>query len=141
MASEFVLQPFVENLAKESRLTDWDEMPLQKSIDICPELWRYEIERQYRSKEANMVEAHQNEIWKASIDASGRVLLPVELRRTLSVQPGNELIWSRDDKGVHLRTLDEVLNETQAYFGSIESPASKWSDELIAQRRAEFDLE
>lgn len=88
-----------------------------------------------------MVEAHQNEIWKASIDASGRVLLPVELRRTLSVQPGNELIWSRDDKGVHLRTLDEVLNETQAYFGSIESPASKWSDELIAQRRAEFDLE
>lgn len=88
-----------------------------------------------------MAETPESEIWKASIDPSGRVVLPAELRRLLDIQPGSELIWSRDENGIHLRTWDKALKDTQAYFSSFESREDKWSDELIAHRRAEFDLE
>lgn len=75
------------------------------------------------------------------LDAAGRIVIPAELRRRWRVEPGDTLLLTEDDTGVRLRTLNEVIRETQKYFRSHIPEGTSLVDELLAQRRADADHE
>lgn len=76
-------------------------------------------------------------VWHQALDTSGRILIPVELRRELEIEPGSQLIWTRGENGLELRTYQQSIEEIQDYFTSLSPPDKVWSDELIAERRRE----
>ena len=80
---------------------------------------------------------HKMRVWQATVDTSGRVLLPKELRRAMDVEPGVSLIWIRDENGVHLKSFEQSLSELQNYYQELSPQDVVWSDELIQQRRVE----
>ena len=75
--------------------------------------------------------------WHTKVDASGRVLLPHELRKSLGVHPGTNLIWKFTDDGVRLETFEDVLEEIQTYSKSLAPETEIWSEELLQLRREE----
>jgi bifunctional DNA-binding transcriptional regulator/antitoxin component of YhaV-PrlF toxin-antitoxin module len=75
--------------------------------------------------------------WHGTVDTSGRVQLPAELRHAKGIVPGIEVVWVEGEKGVELRTFDSVLAEMQDYFLSLGSADVSWSDEIIRERREE----
>ena len=76
-------------------------------------------------------------IWNAKIDSSGRVLLPAELRQSLGVKEGDQLLLIKDSKGLHLKSFEESLAEIQDYFRSLAPASELWSEEIMAERRRE----
>lgn len=81
---------------------------------------------------------HTPTTWPATIDRSGRVLLPAELRRTIGVQPGVPMTWVKENYGIVLRTFDDVIADIQAYFTSLPRDTDELaSDQLIRERREE----
>lgn len=76
-------------------------------------------------------------VWHQALDTSGRILIPVELRRELEIEPGSQLIWTRGENGLELRTYQQSIDEIQDYFTSLSRSDKVWSDELIAERRRE----
>lgn len=75
--------------------------------------------------------------WSANIDASGRILIPAELRNLLNVAPGDSLTWVKNESGVQLKRFEETIREIQAYYCSLSPPEDVWSEEIIEQRRIE----
>jgi antitoxin PrlF len=75
--------------------------------------------------------------WPTTVDSSGRVLLPAELRRAIGVEPGGEMVWMEGEKGLVLRTFDDVLAEIQNYFRAVDPSEELWSESLIRERREE----
>ena len=88
-----------------------------------------------------MQESNENEIWQASLDSSGRVLLPAELRHAMQVEPGSRLIWVKDEAGLHLRSFEDSLKAIQAYYQQLAPEYVVWSEELIKRRREEAEHE
>jgi bifunctional DNA-binding transcriptional regulator/antitoxin component of YhaV-PrlF toxin-antitoxin module len=80
---------------------------------------------------------HTEQTWQASIDSSGRILLPVELRKLFDAQPGNSLIWIKDERGLRLQRLADSLKGIQSYYQNLSPTDVSWSDELIKRRREE----
>jgi len=76
-------------------------------------------------------------IWHTTVDMSGRVLLPAELRQSIHAMPGSELVWTTTDDGVKLQKLDVLLASIQDYFSGLSPADELWSEELIAERRDE----
>ena len=84
------------------------------------------------------MEISQNaKVWHTTVDTSGRVLLPAELRQTIHADPGTELVWTQANDGVKLQKLDVLLSSIQEYFSSLAPADELWSDELVAERRDE----
>jgi len=81
------------------------------------------------------------EIYPASIDKSGRILLPVELRRPMNINHESDLSWVKDESGLRLRTYKETIVEIQSYFMSLSPAEDVWSEELIAERKREAAIE
>lgn len=75
--------------------------------------------------------------WHGTVDTSGRVQLPAELRHAKGIVPGIEVVWVEGEKGLELRTFDSVLSEIQDYFLSLGPADVSWSDELVRERREE----
>lgn len=80
---------------------------------------------------------HTPEVYPATIDKSGRVTLPAELRRPLNIDQDTELSWVKDESGLRLRTFEESIREIQDYFMSRSPPEDVWSETLIAERKQE----
>lgn len=83
----------------------------------------------------------QHAIFQASVDASGRVLLPAELRKAMEVEPGTSLVWIRDRDGLHLRSFEDSLADIQEYYQALAPSDVCWTDELIENRRNEAEHE
>lgn len=75
--------------------------------------------------------------WHTTIDSSGRVLLPAELRQLANLEPGMSVVWVKDESGLHLKSLAQLLAEIQEYYRSLGPADELWSDALIEQRRIE----
>lgn len=75
--------------------------------------------------------------WHGTVDASGRILIPAELRKELDVKVGSPLVWTRTDDGVLLQSYEETIRQIQQYFKSVSPPEDVWSEELIAERKRE----
>ncbi|WP_394754125.1 AbrB/MazE/SpoVT family DNA-binding domain-containing protein [Crenothrix sp.] len=76
------------------------------------------------------------------IATGGRIVIPVEYRRVLGLQEGDEVILSLQEGEMHLTTRRHQLRKAQAIVAqyATEDP-SIWSEELITERRNESDGE
>lgn len=79
----------------------------------------------------------QNRVWHVTVDGSGRVLLPVELRKELDAESGTTLQWCKDENGLRLQTFAEALTELQEYYSKLAPADVVVTEQLFAQRRAE----
>jgi bifunctional DNA-binding transcriptional regulator/antitoxin component of YhaV-PrlF toxin-antitoxin module len=64
------------------------------------------------------------------------MVIPVELRRELGIEPGEQLVAHAEDGRLVLERRDAVLGRLQALFAHLPADLSL-ADELIADRRAE----
>lgn len=76
------------------------------------------------------------------IDASGRLLIPVRLRHRLGLTPGTQVTLVTAESGtLAVRSRVAARRAAQAYFTGLRRPGELWSEELIAERRAEAKRE
>jgi bifunctional DNA-binding transcriptional regulator/antitoxin component of YhaV-PrlF toxin-antitoxin module len=71
----------------------------------------------------------------------GRLVIPVEYRRALGVEPGDELVLVLEENSVRVLTPREGIRRAQALVRSYVSEGERLSDELIQERRRSADRE
>ena len=80
---------------------------------------------------------HEARVYRSRIDASGRMVLPSELRDQLGLEVGSAVVVVQDEHGVHIETPEQALGSLRAYFKGLVPEGVSLVDELIAERRAE----
>lgn len=70
------------------------------------------------------------------VGEQGRIVIPVEIRRALSIDIGSTLVARIEKDKLVLEKRDAVLQRLQSRFMKIPAGVSL-ADELIAERRAE----
>ncbi len=73
----------------------------------------------------------------ATLNESGRIVIPVSIRRLLGVQPGDEVILLVENGEVKLTTARRRMERAQELFTQYVGAAARLSQELIADRRKE----
>ena len=73
----------------------------------------------------------------ARLGKSGRIVIPVELRRGLGVEAGDEVILRLDTEGLHLSTPAQALARAQAFVKGLGIEGRDLAEELVAERRRE----
>ena len=79
--------------------------------------------------------------YSARVDASGRIVIPVELRDRLHICPGDELVVREVAGSLSVKSYHQALADAQAYFSRLAPPGVSMVDELLAERRAEVARE
>lgn len=74
---------------------------------------------------------------RMKMSGGGRVVIPVEIRRALEIKDGDTVVWELRDGVAVLTTRLAQLRKAQEMVKSLGRPDECWSDELIAERRAE----
>ena len=87
------------------------------------------------------MEGNHSEIWSCRIDSSGRIVLPLSLRKEKQLASGDELVVSMEGGDVVLRTYDQAIARLQMHFSESVPDDVNFVDELIADRRREARLE
>lgn len=87
------------------------------------------------------IQAEQTIEVPVTIDSSGRIPLPIEIRKRLGVTYGDSLIIVGDDDTFRIETADEALRRAQEYFASFVGDGVSLVDELLAERRQEAERE
>ena len=72
-----------------------------------------------------------------TVDDSGRILLPANVRKQLNLGPGSKLLGRVDRDNVSFKSRAQALKEAQAYFSSLRRGKELWSEEIIRDRRRE----
>ncbi len=75
------------------------------------------------------------------VDASGRIVLPREMREHLHMEAGDPIVLIEDQKSCRIATAKQSLAEAQAYFTELVPPEVSLVDSLLAERRAEVERE
>jgi AbrB family looped-hinge helix DNA binding protein len=76
------------------------------------------------------------------VEKSGRILIPVAVRRKLGIQEGqSEVIVRVDDEGIRVTTRQRALSRVRARLRQYVPKGSDVAGELIADRRREADRE
>ncbi len=78
---------------------------------------------------------------RVRVDRMGRILIPVELRRKLGMQPGSEIVLRLENHELRLYTLEEAVRRAQEIVRRYVPPGVSLSEELIADRKAEAERE
>lgn len=76
-------------------------------------------------------------VFRSRVDASGRIVLPRELRDRWHLSTGDGLLLVEDGPSVRLETPEVALQEARAYFRSLVPKGVSVVDELLAERREE----
>jgi bifunctional DNA-binding transcriptional regulator/antitoxin component of YhaV-PrlF toxin-antitoxin module len=71
----------------------------------------------------------------------GRLVIPVEYRKELGVETGDELVLLLEDKSIRVLTPREAIRRAQAIVRSYIPEGPRLSDELIEDRRREAERE
>jgi AbrB family transcriptional regulator (stage V sporulation protein T) len=69
--------------------------------------------------------------------SAGRVVLPAELRKEFGIEDGSEVIFSRTEHGIEIKTLEEVVKQAQELCARFVMPGVSLVDELLSERREE----
>ena len=72
----------------------------------------------------------------AKMTEGGRLLVPVELRRTLGIQPGSDVVLDLADGELRVRALDKAVSRAQAIVRRYVPDGASVTDEFIQERRA-----
>ena len=76
-------------------------------------------------------------VFHLKVDATGRMVLPAELRQEMAVTGGGVLVGIKDAHGLRLQSKDEVLQQAQEYFAHLAPADRILSEELLTERREE----
>jgi AbrB family looped-hinge helix DNA binding protein len=60
--------------------------------------------------------------FRGKVTDAGRVVIPVELRRAFGIGEGDEVVFSRDDRGIRITPVRLAIEESQDYFSSLAPP-------------------
>lgn len=71
------------------------------------------------------------------VQDGGRLVVPAELRRTLGLQTGTEIVMDVVDGALRVRTVAQAIKDAQALVRRYSPAGRMASDELIAERRLE----
>ncbi len=73
----------------------------------------------------------------AKLGKSGRLVLPVQFRKALGVEPGDELILALDKGELRIFTREEAIGRAQGLVRRYIPSDRSLVDELIQERRSE----
>lgn len=71
----------------------------------------------------------------ARVNENGRVVIPVEFRRDLGINPGDTVVLRVENNELKITTLQQRLAKAQQWMRKHVAPGTSLSDELIAERR------
>lgn len=80
-------------------------------------------------------------VQRGKLVSGGRLQLPVEVRRELSLSDGDAVLIEVVDGEIHVRPYRDALARVQTRLRKYVEPGRSLSDELIAERRAAADNE
>ena len=80
-------------------------------------------------------------IYRSKVDASGRIVLPADLRLRQHINTGDQVVIIEGDDGLHVRTNDQAIREARSVFAALAPADVILSDELIRERRQEAEHE
>lgn len=72
---------------------------------------------------------------RVKLNENGRVVIPSEFRRALSIHAGDEIILSWEDDEIRITTMQRRLERAQRRARQYLKPGVSLVDELIAERR------
>jgi len=87
------------------------------------------------------MEGQEPRTYHTKLDASGRIVIPAEVRQRNKLGEGDTIVVVDDENGLHVKTLEQAIAEAQAYFCSHIPASVNLVDELIAERREEAKRE
>lgn len=87
------------------------------------------------------MQGEESRTYHTKLDASGRIVIPAEIRQRRKLTEGDTVVVVEDDHGLHVKTLDQAIAEAQAYFCSRIPENVRLVDQLIADRREEAKRE
>jgi AbrB family looped-hinge helix DNA binding protein len=75
------------------------------------------------------------EVYRAKVDAAGRVNLPTASRQRFGIRQGDELVIEVDDRGLHVKTTAQVVRQLQDHFTQFTKNGESVVEELLRERR------
>jgi bifunctional DNA-binding transcriptional regulator/antitoxin component of YhaV-PrlF toxin-antitoxin module len=76
------------------------------------------------------------------MDKTGRVVIPLELRQKAALLPGIELVVVAEGDGeFRMMTREAARRKAQEMAARLLDPSESLADELIEERRREFERE
>ena len=75
--------------------------------------------------------------YHAKIYGGGKMALPADVRRALGIKDGDRVNLNIADGRLNIRTMEQVIEDTQAYFKSVIPEGVSLVDGLLTERRAE----
>lgn len=74
---------------------------------------------------------------RTRLSDGGRVIIPLEIRQALHIQPGDELIFAHDDTGIHILTFDLAIERARQGVRRLVAASHRGNEALKKMRRAE----
>ena len=79
------------------------------------------------------------QVYRLKVDNSGRIVLPADLRQQNHIAEGDTIVVVKDNHGLHIKTLDQVITEVPAEFAKHVPRGVLLGDEVNAERRSEIE--
>lgn len=76
---------------------------------------------------------------RTRVGAGGRIVIPSELRASLDMEVGSEVLIQADRSGLRIRSLRQAIREAQQIVARHVKPGERLSDELIRERQQETE--
>lgn len=83
------------------------------------------------------MEGQEQRVYHIKLDASGRLVIPAEVRQRNKIREGDTIVVVDDEHGLHVKTLQQAVADAQDYFCQVIPKDVRLVDELIAERREE----
>ena len=74
---------------------------------------------------------------RTTVDSGGRIVLPVEYRRTLGIEPGDEVVLVLKEGAVRVMTSAEALRRARTLLAPYLDDGPDPVDELLESRKRE----
>jgi AbrB family looped-hinge helix DNA binding protein len=75
--------------------------------------------------------------YRGRVTESGRLSLPAELRRTVGLENGGDVVIELDGQTIRVRTVDEVVADAQALMRKLLGGRKLTVDDFLADRLAD----
>ena len=79
--------------------------------------------------------------FRTQVDKGGKILLPIELRKEMSLKKGDTIVLRKIDKEVKLLKFHDIVNELHTIFANNKKLDVSMTDEVLKMRKREQELE
>jgi AbrB family looped-hinge helix DNA binding protein len=80
-------------------------------------------------------------IFRGKISDRGRIVVPSQLRKSLGLEPGNDVVIREYSGALHIVSLKQAVHQIQNLVNSRISDDISLVDELLSMRREEIEQE